>query len=228
MRRQEKLFLDKYDFTRVFEKHNVEYINITEEIWAKRIEDPESVRETIKNESDPFLREKIFGFMPTKLAKLKGNTLISLGRVKGYGGNYPSLSIKNLFGLIPDPMRSWWHGSDNCDLSQNIIDVTRLYNAYFKLFGICEAIENFTVNDPRGEVKAPFGVYRVQPGKGFLACSANLVELDAILCCLMNIDPEKVGYIQNGGVLGKYDKSVLEKASSSSPLFLNPNERKMN
>ena len=223
LRRQEKWFLDTHGITETLENRGVDYLNITEEIWSGRSENPERVKNVLGNSHPPILRDKIYGFMPSKLARLKGNTLVSLCRVKGFGGRYPSLSIKNLFGLIPDPMRSWWHGVNDCDLSHNIIDIARLYKAYFNLFGVCEAIDNFTVDNPEGEVKVPWGAYSVAYSEGFASCGSNLIELDAVLCNLIKVDPEKVGYICLGeGLLGEYNRVAVKKASAFSGLFFNP------
>jgi uncharacterized protein (DUF362 family) len=159
--------------------------------------------------------------MPSKLWRLRVSPLVSLGRVKGCGGTYPSLTLKNLFGLVPDPYRSWWHGPQDRDLSRSIVDIAKLYASAFTIHGICEAFSSYTVNDPGGEVKVPWGVYRVAKSDGFVAHGPSLVELDAVLCALIRVDPSKVGYLQLGEKeFGPYDKgAVAESLASSATWF---------
>ncbi len=212
-RRQDGWFLDEHGFTDLFQEHGAEYVNVTEEIWRGRIVDPGLVRGEVESRFGPALREKIYGFMPERLHRHRGSTLISLGKVKGYGGAFPSLTLKNMFGLIPDPTRSWWHGPKDRDLSRSIIDITKLYASFFTLYGVCEAFSSMTVSDSEGEVKVPWGSYRVVRDLGFVAHSPDLVSLDAVLCGLISVDPGKVGYLELGsGEFGPYDKSCVEEA----------------
>jgi hypothetical protein len=217
IRRQDRWFLDHHGFTDVIGAHDAEYLNITEEIWSGRAEKPEEMKELVESRYSPVQHEQIYGFMPSKLWRLRGSPLVSLGRVKGYGGTYPSLTLKNLFGLVPDPYRSWWHGPKDRDLSRSIVDIAKLYASAFTIHGVCEAFSSYTVNDPGGEVKVPWGAYRVMKSDGFVAHGPSPVELDAVLCALIRVDPSKVGYLQLGEKeFGPYDKGAVAEASAAS------------
>jgi uncharacterized protein (DUF362 family) len=147
--------------------------------------------------------------------------MISLGHVKGYGGEYPSLSLKNMFGLIPDPLRVWWHGPDNSRLDQSIVDITKLYASYFSLYGVNEAVKTLVAADPEGEVKVPWGRYSVKPGHGLVTHGPNLLELDAVTCGLIDVDPGKVGYLQRGSDAFKpYSVEDVEKAEALRGRYL--------
>ncbi len=221
LRRWDRWFLESNGFTKVLKSHGAEYLNVTEEIWDGRIIDPTDVNTRVEARFSPAMRNEIYSFMPTRLAELEGAPLVSLGRVKGYGGSYPSLTTKNIFGLIPDPLRVRWHGRRDADLSRSIVDIVKVYASYFPLYGVCEAITSFTVSDPNGEVRVPWGNYHVNPCDGFVAVGLNLIELDAVLCGLINIDPECVGYITLGeGEFGLYDRRAVEEAKVTSPRLL--------
>ncbi len=225
IKEQDKWFLDYYGFTDVINEHDAEYLNVTDEIWSGRTEEPEKIKKLVESRFTPVLHESIYGFMPNKLWRLKGSPLISYGRVKGYGGNYPSLSLKNLFGLIPDPYRSWWHGPKDRDLNRNIVDIAKLYAATFQLHGICEAFSNFTVNNPNGEVKVPWGGYDIIQNDGVVAFGPSLIELDAVICSLLKVDSSKVGYLELGcKEFGAYDKSAIVEAAKASADWFTINE----
>ena len=220
IRKQDKWFLDEFGFTDLFNEHEVEYVNVTEEVWQGRIADVEKVKKAVETRFPPVLREELYGLIPQRLYELRGSTLISLGKVKGIRGAYPSLTMKNLFGLIPDPLRSWWHGPNDEWLGRSIVDINKVYAALFKVYGICEALRYATVSDPEGEVKVPWGSYGIAEDLGVLAFGRDLVSLDAVLCRLIGVDPEKISYIKLGEeVFGIYDREQVEKAKKSTEWF---------
>jgi uncharacterized protein (DUF362 family) len=221
LRAQDRWFLDSHGFTDVMREHDAEYVNVTEEIWMGRALDPDEVKERVESKYPPAHTSSVYGFMPRKLAEHQDSTLISLGRVKGYGGSYPSLTLKNLFGLIPDPLRSWWHGQKDKLLTASILDAAKLYASYFRLYGVCEAFRSLTVSDPQGEVKAPWGGYAVKEVKGFAVHGSNLVDVDAVTCGLIEVDPDKVGYIAEGEKLfGPYSRVSYRRAMEERRRFI--------
>lgn len=218
LRKQDKWFLDEYGFTDLFEEQGVEYVNVTEEVWRGRTTDAGKIREAVDARFAPVFREELYSCIPQKLYELRGATLISFGKVKGIRGTFPSLTMKNLFGLIPDPLRSWWHGPSDKWLGRNIVDVNKVYSALFNVYGICEALRHATLDHPDGEVKVPWGSYNVVKDLGFIALGRHLVFLDAVLCGLMGVDPEKVSYLKLGEkALGTYNRSHVEAAKSAAP-----------
>ena len=150
--------------------------------------------------------DKIYQFFPSKLLKYKDQKFVSFGKIKGIKSTYPSLTLKNMFGLIPDPLRSWWHGPEDNFLSQNIIDINKIYAAFFDVYGLCEGIYSATVSDPKGGIHVPWGNYNIIENLGFAAFSNHLVSLDALICGLIDINPSQVEYIRLGEeIFGKYD-----------------------
>ncbi len=217
IRRQDRWFLDEYGFTDLFDEFGVEYINVTEEVWQGRTVDPTEVKTAVEERFMPAFTEKLYGFLPRKLYDLKGSTLVSLGKVKGIRSTFPSLTMKNLFGLVPDPLRPWWHGPKDSRLGKSIVDIVKVYASFFEVYGVCEAIKEATVSHPKGEVEVPWGRYDVVSDLGVAALGPDLVSLDAVLCGLIGVDPEKVSYLQRGEeAFGEYNRSVVEEAKTAS------------
>lgn len=222
IRRQDRWFMDSHGFSDLFQEFGVEYINVTEEVWSGRVADPGVVREVVEGVLGPVFREKLYTFLPEKLHELTGSTLVSFGKVKGIESTFPSLTMKNMFGLIPDPLRSWWHGPKDERLGDSIVDITKVYASFFRLYGICEAIKQVTISHPEGEVEAPWGRYNIIRDQGTLALGPNLVSLDAVLCGLIRVDPEKVSYLQKGEkVFGEYDRGQVERARKEAHNWFN-------
>ena len=198
-------------------EHGADYVNVTEEVWAGRTVDPGEVKERVEERQGPVGEEKLYGFMPKALMAYEGAPLVSLGKVKGIGGTFPSLALKNLFGLIPDPLRSWWHGPGDARLGESIVDIARVYASYFPLYGVCEAFREATAMSPEGEVKVEWGRYDVVKDLGFASLGGNLMNLDAVTSAIMGVDPSKVSYLTLGEeVFGPYDRVQVERAKAVS------------
>jgi uncharacterized protein (DUF362 family) len=221
IRRQDEGFLDRYGFSDLFREHGAEYVNVTEEIWSGRTVDPGEVRERVEERYGPVAEAQLYGFMPEALKVHEGTPLVSLGKVKGIGGKFPSLSLKNLFGLIPDPLRSWWHGPGDARLGESIIDIARVYASYFPLYGICEAFREATVMRSKGAVKVEWGSYDIVKDLGFASLGDNLMNLDAVTAAIMRVDPSKVSYITLGeAVFGPYDRALIDEARVASSRWI--------
>jgi len=220
IKKQDMWFLDEFGFTDLFNEHGVDYVNVTEEVWQGRTADVGKIKKMVETRFAPVLKEKLYKYVPQRLYDLRGATLISFGKVKGIRGTFPSLAMKNLFGLIPDPLRSWWHGSNDEWLGRSIVDINKIYATLFKVYGICEALRHATVSDPQGEVKVPWGSYSIAKNLGVLTFGRHLVSLDAILCGLIGVAPERVSYIKLGEeAFGFYNRRHVEKAKASKDWF---------
>ena len=217
MRSQDRWFLDEHGFTDLFLEKGVEYVNATEEVWQGRMADPEDVKEAVESKLSPVFRSELYDQVPKRLYDLRGSTLISFGKVKGIGGTLPSLTMKNMFGMITDPLRSWWHGPRDKWLGRSIVDINKVYASLFDVYGICEALRCATVSCKGGAVKVPWGSYDILEGLGVAALGPHLVSLDAVLCGLIGVDPGKISYITLGEeAFGKYDRPQVERAKEAS------------
>src|SRR6202023_2330758 len=87
IRQQDAEYLRRTGLCDVMARHGAQYLNVTEAYWDEGCAEPA-------------------GFVPQALMQYLGCPLISFAKFKG-----PTrLSISNLFGLIPAPLRSARHG----------------------------------------------------------------------------------------------------------------------
>jgi len=186
LKEEDNAFLEKFGFIDLFWEFDVSYINVTEEVWSGRIADPAAIKQAVESRFKPVQCEQLYRMVPKKLYDLRGSTFVSLARLKMYA----SFTFKNIFGMIPDPLRSWWHGPDNNRIAASIIDINKVYHSLFNVYGICEALHSMTFADPEGEHRSTFaGRYSIADGGGVIAMGKDLVSLDAILLNLS--DPSR-------------------------------------
>ena len=124
----------------------------------------------------------------------------------------PSLTLKCLFGMIPHPQRTIFHGLNHSELSQNIVDINKIYHALFNVVGINEALHTCMVSDPNGPYKANWGsCYDVIKNAGLVAFGRDLVNLDAFTCKLLGKYPERVPYLRLATkAFGEWDTKLRE------------------
>jgi len=190
IKEQDKWFLKFSGIDKILAKYDVEYVNVTEEIWSTRTLNPDEVREFVDTKYGMLVSQGMYNFVPTKIYEFRDSTFISLNNSRRIHGQV-SLSTKNLFGLIPDPARyGKWHGRNNSRLSQSIIDINKIYRSFFS--------PCYWIN----EIKE----------LGVFVGSKNSVESDAVAAKLMGIDPEKIDYLRcAANIFGGYDKKVLNE-----------------
>ncbi|MFX1575493.1 MAG: DUF362 domain-containing protein, partial [Promethearchaeota archaeon] len=209
-------FLSEFGFKDLFSEFGVEYINITEEIWQGYSVESKHIKREVERKYSPVVNDKLYQLFPSKLLKYKDQIFISFGKIKGIKSKYPSLTLKNMFGLIPDPLRSWWHGPEDSLLSQNIIDINKIYATFFDVYGLCEGIYSAVVSNPKGSIQVPWGSYDIIENLGIAACSNHLVSLDALICGLIDINPSQVEYIRSGEeIFGKFDMKELNNVKNT-------------
>ena len=203
----------QYGFTDLFNEFGVEYVNVTEEIWQGRTADAQEIKETVETRFDPVFVDKLYSYVPQRLCDLRGATLISFAKVK----HYATFTMKNIFGLIPDPLIAWWHGPSNKRFDKSVVDINKIYASLFNVYGICEALRYAAVNHPEGEFGEQGMRYNVAKDLGVLAFGRHLVSVDAILFSLLGLDPEKIGYLKLGEeAFGAYERGHVEVAKASA------------
>jgi hypothetical protein len=181
LKSEDKKFQDEKGFTDLFSEFNVDYVNVTDEVWSGRTLDPSEIKKHVESRFQPVDNEEMYSMIPEKLYDHQGSTFISLSKLKVYA----SFTIKNMFGMIPDPVRPWWHGKNNIKLSTSIIDINKIYHSLYKMHGICEALITSAKPNPSGKHQGLYsGRYTLLDGGGFISFSDNLVELDSLLLYL--------------------------------------------
>jgi uncharacterized protein (DUF362 family) len=115
------------------------------------------------------------------------DVVISLPRLKTHHWAVATLSLKNLFGTLPGICYGWpknelhWRGIDN-----SIVDIalTRTPD-----LAIVDGIVGMEGDGPLNGTPKPIGV---------LVMGCDLVAVDATCCRLMQLNPEKIGYLVMG------------------------------
>ena len=156
--------------------------------------DPDEVRDFVDNKYGMVVNQEMYNFVPRRIYELRGSTLISLNVSRKVNGR-PSLSTKNLFGLIPEPARyGKWHGRNDNKLSQNIVDINKIYRS---IFSPC------------------YWINRIKETDVFVG-SRNSVESDAVTAKLMGLDPDDIDYLRRtSNIFGGYDKNILKTIPNS-------------
>jgi len=209
LRKADRRFIERFGFADLFRETGTEYLNITEEVWGGRFVDPIIIKGRVESRFPPAFTDALYGIVPERLYRLKGATLVSLTRLK----EYASFTLKNLFGLIPDPNRSWWHGAGDKRLHQSVMGATEVYASLFNLYGVWEYGGRTRLRNNEGKLGGPDFRYDLVEGRGILAHSPNLVELDAILGRLNGFEVKEMPHIVLAeGVFGSPDNRLPELA----------------
>jgi len=220
IKKEDKAFLDERGFTDLFREFDVEYVNVTDEVWSGRIADPAEVKEAVESRFKPAFTVKLYGMVPKKLYDLRGSTFISFAKMQTYN----SFTMKNLFGMIPDPVRAWWHGPDHSRIAPSIVDINKVYRSLFDVYGICETLHTNPVSHPEGKIVSVLGTkYNIAEGLGVVAFGRDPVSLDAIFCNLAGLDIKQFGgYIDMAEEFGTYDREALKDSKMKVGDWLSP------
>ena len=197
-------FLRYSGIDKILEKHGIEYLNITEENWAGRTVDAEEIRGRVESVYEPVMRNELYGIIPEKLYELRHGDLLSLSKVKLWQDDIGvSLTIKNIFGMIPNPSRMRYHGKGHRDLHINIVDIFKIYDSIFNIKGVVEAIKTASIHD------AEEGKTCVIPDPKFVAVSKHPLELDAACALMMGVEPSQNRYLSRAAeILGDWSEEV--------------------
>jgi len=178
IRQQDTEFLRRTGLSEVIARHRAQYLNVTEAWWDGAAA------------SDEAECPDWSAYVPSVLLELRGTPLISVARFKG-----PTrLSIANLFGLIPAPLRSRWHGPNITHFAAVCCDLVRLFGDLFPLFGLVEAFHSAVRWDRRGLYRSRWGNYDLVPTSGLFTLSEGLVAADLLASRLQGHDVTCSGF----------------------------------
>ena len=188
IRQQDVEFLRRTGLAEVIARHGAQYLNVTEAWWDGACAPAEDVRAAL---GDVTLQNpELAGFVPSVLMELRGTPLISFARFKG-----PTrLGISNLFGLIPHPLRTAWHGPNITDFASVCCDLARLYGCLFPLFGFVEAFDSAVRWDRKGLYRSRWGNYDLVLTDGLFTLSEGLVGADLLASRLQGQDVLRSGF----------------------------------
>ena len=141
---------------------------------------------------------------------LKADLLVSMPKLKTHHWAGVTLSLKNMFGIIPGAIYGWpknilhWAG-----IHESILDINSTLPV--PQFAIVDGIVGMEGNGPiQGEPKVC----------GTLILGDDLVAVDATAARLMQINPEKIKYLaQAGEFLGNLDEEKILQIGESPASF---------
>ncbi len=182
IKQQDTEFLRRTGLADVTSHHRAEYVNVTEAYWddaCAPAHDGVSLR-----------HPELAGFIPEALLALRGAPFLSFARFKG-----PTrLSISNLFGLIPAPLRSAWHGANITDFASVCCDIARLYASLFPMFGVVEALHTAVRWNRKGLYRSRWGNYDLTLSDGVITLSEGLAGADILASRLQGQDVSRSAF----------------------------------
>jgi len=145
--------------------------------------------------------------------------LVSLPKMKTHHWAGATLSMKNLFGVVPGSIYGWpknilhWAGID-----ESIVDLHRLFP---KQFAIVDAIEAMEGNGP---------ILGTSKHVGAIVAGSHPPSVDATCCQIMGINPAKIRYLNLIGEKSAWNWKAIAQtgepiAAVRSPFALHPDLR---
>jgi len=146
---------------------------------------------------------------------MRDGTLLSLAKVRTLEAPiWVSLSVKNLFGMIPGPSRAKYHGRNHNRLNQSIVDIYKVYDSLYDIRGVVEAVHTASVRN-RDTME-----WQNIENPGFMSASTDPVELDAVISGLLGTDLNEVGYLKLASeTFRAWDDEAVNEGIRSAPAF---------
>ncbi len=138
----------------------------------------------LKRVAVPGARSKVDSFYLPATA-LGCDLLVSMPKMKCHHWVGATLSMKNLFGLVPGGVYGWpknvlhWAGIDEC--------IADLHGLFPRTFAIVDGIVGMEGNGPIQGTPKPAGV---------LIGGGDAMAVDATCCRVMRIDPARIQYLR--------------------------------
>jgi len=144
---------------------------------------------------------------------LGAGLLVSLPKMKTHHWVGATLSMKNLFGVVPSGIYGWpknvlhWAG-----IEESIAD---LHAAFPRQFAIVDGIVGMQGNGP---------VQGVPKSAGVLVAGGDPVAVDATCCRIMRINPYGIGYLRlaTGGVEAQISEQNIQQSGESIAAVATP------
>jgi hypothetical protein len=158
-------------------------VNVTEAYWDEACVEPEEINVLLHH-------PELAGFVPQALLQYRGCPLISFAKLKG-----PTrLSISNLFGLIPAPLRSAWHGPNITYFARVCCDLAKLYGSLFDVYAVNEALYSAVRWNRKGLYRSRWGNYDLIHDTGIATASRGLPPADILASRLQGQDVERSAF----------------------------------
>jgi len=131
---------------------------------------------------------------------LRADLLVSMAKMKTHHWVGATLSMKNLFGLVPGGIYGWpknvlhWAG-----IEESIAD---LHGAFQRHFAIVDGIVGMEGNGP---------IQGTPKNAGVLVAGRDPVAVDATCCRIMGIDPMRIRYLQLAAHRGTFSQITEDR-----------------
>jgi uncharacterized protein (DUF362 family) len=131
---------------------------------------------------------------------LRADLIVSLAKMKTHHWAGATLSMKNLFGLVPGAIYGWPKNLlHHIGITRSILELNRIFR---NTFAIVDGIIGMEGNGPiQGKPKAA----------GILAMGRDLRAVDATCSRLMGIDPLQIEYLRQAGSLGHVEEGWIDQ-----------------
>lgn len=174
----------------VLEKHRAQYLNLTETYWEGACADKTTILSYLAEQGVRLNEEEIAEFVPQVIWENRGANFISFARFKGS----TRLSVSNCFGLLPDTLRSRWHGPNLTYMARVCCDMVRLYQALLNGIAVVEGLHTAIRWDRQGLYRSRWGHYDIIPDPALVVASSAFGDCDAIACRLQGHDPQRSAF----------------------------------
>jgi len=189
---QDAEYLRRTGLDAVIQRHGAQYLNVTEVFWDGQCA-PRARVEALLAEAGIALRfPELAEFVPEIFFEYRGAPFLSVARFKGP----QRASLTNLFGLIPVPLRSAWHGRSVAHFARVCCDIARIYRCLFRTFGMVEALNVAVRWNPKGLYRSRWGNYDLIPNTGMVTLSANLATADVLASRLQGLPVDDNQFFQ--------------------------------
>jgi len=190
IRQQDMEYLRRTGLAEVLERHRAQYLNVTEAWWDGACTPANEVEALLADRAVSLRHPELAQFVPGALLTLRGAPFLSCARFKG-----PTrLGISNLFGLIPMPLRSAWHGANITDFASVCCDIAKLYACLFPMFGLVEAFYSAVRWDRKGIYRSRWGNYDLVLSDGIMTLSEGLPGADILASRLQGQDVSRSAF----------------------------------
>lgn len=179
----------------VLDRFHAQYLNITSAYWDRKCCSPASIAHEMNRRSFDITFKEFCSYVPTHIYEIRDRaTFVSLAKIKLQIENppiYMSLSLKNVFGLIPHPARmNPYHGEDHTRTPIAIADINKVYASLFQ--------QSVWINDGMKSVIHHYCSEheRIEHDTGLLFVSRNPIQADTEACLACEVDPKDVPYLR--------------------------------
>jgi uncharacterized protein (DUF362 family) len=130
---------------------------------------------------------------------MSADLLVSMPKLKTHHWVGATLSMKNLFGVVPGAVYGWpknvlhWAGID-----ESIVDLYRTVPTHFS---IVDGIDGMEGNGP---------IQGSRKHAGVIVAGSDLIAVDAACCGVMAIDPRKIRYLAMADAGSRADLTAIE------------------